>query len=97
MSGEPEAIVLWEFPAADFAGWCDLVGEPEVATHAEYLALLAAVQADQERQGRRVLRARFPVARMRAELAARAWPNTPDHRAAVTGLLADLRSEQFLP
>lgn len=49
-------ITLWEFPAADFADWQALVGSPEVASHADYMALLAAVQADQERQGREVVR-----------------------------------------
>lgn len=79
-------ITLWEFPAADFDAWCELVGAPEVASHADYMALLAAVQADQERQGREVRRVRMTVAEMRAALAERGLPNTPDNRAAITAL-----------
>lgn len=79
-------IALWEFPATDFDAWCQLVGTPEVASHADYMALLAAVQADLERQGREVHRVQMTVAEMRAELAARGLPNTPDNRAAITAL-----------
>lgn len=79
-------ITLWEFPAADFADWQALVGSPEVASHADYMALLAAVQADQERQGREVVRVKMTVAEMRAGLESRGLENTPDNRAAVTAL-----------
>ncbi len=79
-------IALWEFPAADFDAWRELVGTPEVASHADYMALLAAVQADQERQGMEVRRVKMTVAEMRAELVARGLTNTPDNRAAVTAL-----------
>ena len=83
---EPDCIALWEPPPEDHAAWQGLTGE--AMTHEEYLTLLAAVQADQERQGRTVRRARFSVARMRQELSDRDWPNDPPHRAAVTGLVA---------
>lgn len=56
-------IKLWEFPAADFADWNALVGSPEVASHADYMTLLAAVQADNERQGYKVLRVKMTVAK----------------------------------
>lgn len=81
-----DRICLWVFPVVDFASWCELVGTPQVASHAEYLTLLSAVQADQERQGRAVVRVEFTVAEMRAELEARGWANTPELRAAVTAL-----------
>lgn len=79
---------LWQFPAADFDAWCELVDSPEVASHADYMALLAAIQADLERQGQTVRRVTMSVAEMRAELAARGLQNTPDNRAAVTALRA---------
>jgi hypothetical protein len=82
------AVRLWEFPEADFAAWRELVVDPSPRSYAAYLSLLAAVEADQERAGRRVVRVQFSVARMREELARRGWPNTPDRRAAVIGLLA---------
>lgn len=83
-----DQIAIWMFPAADFAAWRELVGSAEVTTHAEYVDLIAAVQADQERQGRRVVRKLFTVAEMKQELASRGWANTPDNRAAVTALRA---------
>jgi hypothetical protein len=81
-------ITLWEFPDADFADWLALVGKAEVASHADYMALLAAVQADLERQGREVVRVKMTVAEMRAGLAERGLENTPDNRAAITALRA---------
>lgn len=76
-------IKLWIFPPTDFPAWCELVGTPKVATHADYLTLLAAIQADQEHSGRTVRRVQMTVAEMRERLAANDWPNTPDYRAAV--------------
>jgi len=76
-------ICLWVFPERDFADWCELVGSPQVASYGEYLTLLAAVQADQERQGHRAARIAMTVAAMRAGLAARGLENTPDARATV--------------
>lgn len=82
-------IALWVFPPEDFDGWCELVGSPEVADYAGYLALISSIQADQERQGREVARVRFTVAEMKGELAARELANTPDNRACITGLRGD--------
>ena len=82
----PDQICLWEFPAADFPDWLALVGESECQTHADYQTLLAAIQADLERQGHSVIRVRMTVAEMHAGLAAKSWPNTPDNRAAVIAL-----------
>lgn len=79
-------LALWQFPETDFADWCELVGTPQVADYAGYLTLIAAVQADQERQGREVVRAKFTVAEMRATLSAEGLENTPDNRAAITAL-----------
>ncbi len=44
-----DAVVLWEFPEQDFPAWRQLIGETRLTTYAEYLTLLASVQADQER------------------------------------------------
>lgn len=81
-----DRICLWRFPEEDFAAWADLVGTPLVEDYAGYLTLLAAIQADQERQGREVVRVSMTVAEMRAELESRGWENTPGQRAAVIGL-----------
>lgn len=79
-------ITLWEFPAADFDAWCALVGSPQVASHAEYMTLLAAVQADLERMGQAVIRVKMTVAEMQSALSERGLENTPDNRAAITAI-----------
>lgn len=79
-------IKLWIFPEKDFADWCELVGSPQVASYSEYLTLIAAVQADQERQGREVLRVCFTVADMIAGLAESNLENTAHNRAAITAM-----------
>jgi len=76
-------ITLWLFPKADFAAWCELVGDPQVGDFAGYLTLLASVQADQEHSGRTVRRVQMTVAEMRDARVVNAWPNTPGYRAAV--------------
>jgi hypothetical protein len=76
-------ICLWTFNAEDFADWCHLVGSPEVASYANYLTLLAAVQADCERSGHAVRRVCISVAEMRRRLHAGRLENTPDNRAQV--------------
>jgi hypothetical protein len=78
-----DKVNLWVFPENDFAAWCELVGASLVGSHAGYMTLLAAVQADVERQGLVVRRVMLTVAEMRESLAAHNWPNTPDYRAAV--------------
>ena len=80
-------ITLWLFPREDFDAWAELVGEPIVANYDEYLNMLVAMQADQERQGRTVVRVDLTVAEMKKQLAARGLENTPDGRAAVTALI----------
>jgi len=79
-------ICVWVFPEADFADWCELVGTPQVVDYAGYLALLAAVEADQERQGHVVRRVEMTVAQMREALVERDLPNTPVARAAVLAM-----------
>lgn len=81
-----DSIALWQFPESDFVSWCEFVGSPQVASFSEYLTLLAAIQADQERQGRTVVRVRFTVDEMMASLAEHGIENTPDNRAAVTAM-----------
>lgn len=76
-------IYLWDFPPEDFEAWRALVGDPEVDSHSAYLTLLAAIQADQERQGHPVRRVRFSVAEMRLWLVTEGLENTPDNRALV--------------
>lgn len=78
-------IHLWAFPESDFAEWCELVATPQVRSYQEYLTLIAAVQADQERQGIEVRRVEMTVAEMRRRLAEAELPNTPDSRATVIG------------
>jgi hypothetical protein len=56
-------------------------------TYGDYLAAIAALQADLERRGSIVVRAKFSVATMLAELQERGWPNDVKHRAGVTGEL----------
>ncbi len=84
---EPLAITLWLFPREDFDAWANLVGEPIVSTYGEYLNILVALQADQERQGRVVVRVDLSVDEMKKQLAARGLENTTDGRAAVTALI----------
>jgi hypothetical protein len=79
-------ICRWIFPPADFPAWRELVSDTDLASHADYLALVAAVQADQERAGRTVQRIKMTVAEMAAALAESGWPNTPEYRAAVFAL-----------
>ena len=74
---------LWIFPESDFAAWCELVGTPQAGNYTGYMTLVAAVQADQEHQGRTVRRVQMTVAEMREALAANNWPNEPNYRAAV--------------
>ena len=76
-------IHLLVFPASDFAEWSELVATPQVRSYQEYLTLIAAVQADQERQGIEVRRVSFTVAEMRRRLAEAGLPNTPDSRARI--------------
>lgn len=88
-------INLWIFPAADFDHWCKLVGDDgKLATHADYMAMIAAVQADQERQGHKVRRVGMRVASMQSALAARNLPNTPDNRALVIASEPTLKSRR---
>lgn len=79
-------ICLWEFPAADFADWLVLVGKPECRSHGDYLTLLAAVQADQERQGQEVVRMKMTVAAMREALESAGRENTAANRATVIAM-----------
>jgi len=85
---ELDRTLLWDWPAADCADWLTLVGTAAaVQSHAEYQTLLAAVQADLEQQGLRVVvRVSMTVAEMRAALARHRQPNTPDGRAAAQAL-----------
>lgn len=79
-------IRLWQFPESDFPAWRELVGESECETFADYMSLLAAVQADQERQGRTVARVKMTVSEMRQRLNELILTNTPDNRALVLAM-----------
>lgn len=74
---------IWVFPECDFDAWRNLAGTTEVDDYAGFLTLLAACQADLERQGHSVRRVKMTVAEMRDRLAERNWPNTTIHRAMV--------------
>lgn len=79
-------VKLWIFPAQDFAAWCELTGNnpaTDIASHADYMAMIAATQADLERDGKEVARVGMRVASMRAQLDAWGIDNTPDNRASI--------------
>ncbi len=78
---------LWEFPESDFAAYQAMPDVPRLKSYGDYLAVIAAMQADLERQGTCVVRVQIPVATMLAELEKHHWPNDTEHRAGVTGEL----------
>ena len=78
-------VYLWEFPESDFAAYQAMPDTPQLKSYGDYLAVLAAMQADLERRDSRVIRVRFPVATMLAELERHGWPNDVPHRTRVTG------------
>ena len=80
-------VYLWEFPEADLAAHQALPDTPRMKTHDDYLAAIAALQADLERRGSIVVRVKFSIATMLAELQERGWLNDVKHRAGVTGEL----------
>ena len=86
-------IAVWKFALPfrqqllDFAAYLAMPDTPRLESHGHYLALVAAIQADVERSGKRVMRVRIPVATMIAELGKHGWPNDTKHRAKVIGLL----------
>ena len=80
-------VYLWEFPEEDFAAYLAMPDTPRLESHDHYLAAIAAIQADVEQRGTRVVRLRVPVATMLAELENRNWPNDAQHRAMVIGEL----------
>lgn len=82
-----DEITLWIFPRDDFAAWRAMPDTPPLKSYDEYLTVLAAIQADKEREGAVVRRVEFPVATMLAELTRHGWPNDCKHRAAVLGLV----------
>ena len=80
-------VYLWEFPEADLAAHQALPDTPHMKTYGDYLAAIAALQADLERRGSIVVRVKFSIATMLAELQERGWLNDVKHRAGVTGEL----------
>ena len=78
-------VFLWEFPESDFAAYLAMPDTPRLESHGQYLAVIAAMQADLERQGTRVVRVQMTVATMLAELEKHGWPNDTKHRTQVTG------------
>ena len=85
--GSARRVWLWEFPESDLAAHQALPDVAQVETHGDYLARLAGLQADLEGRGAIVVRVKFPVAVMLAELQKRGWPNDVQHRAEVTAEL----------
>jgi len=84
---QADGVVLWEVPVADFTAWRAMPDTPTLQSHGDYLAALAAIQADVERAGKNVRRVRLPVADVIAALEKNNWPNDTKHRAKVIGLL----------
>ena len=87
-------VWLWEFPEADLAAYLAMPDTPRIKTYGDYLAALAALQADLEGRGLIVVRVRFPVATVLAELERHGWPNNTQHRAKVTAELGVRQEEQ---
>jgi DNA-binding XRE family transcriptional regulator len=85
----PGRCAIWVFPPRDFAAWRKLVGPRNAdKTYSDYMARIAAVQADIERQGGAVVRVPCTVARMKRELRRRGLKNAPGERAAIIASLA---------
>lgn len=80
-------VYLWEFPEADLAAHQAMPDTPRMKTYGDYLAAIAAMQADLEGRGGVVVRVKFSVATMLAELKKHGWPNDVKHRAGVTNEL----------
>jgi len=78
-------VYLWELPPEDFEAYQAMPDTPRLKSHGHYLAVLAAMQADLEGRGTRVVRVQMTLATMLAELARHNWPNDTKHRAGVTG------------
>jgi hypothetical protein len=84
---QQSCALLWMFPEEDFPAYKAMPDTPTMNTYNDYLALLAAIQADVERTGKVVRRMQIPVAMMLAELEKHGWPNDVKHRTKVIGLL----------
>ena len=80
-------VFMWEVPPEDFDAYLAMPDTPAPESHGHYLALVAAIQADVERTGKRVMRVRIPVSTVIAELDRHNWPNDTKHRAKVIGEL----------
>jgi uncharacterized protein YlaN (UPF0358 family) len=89
-----EGILLWEFPAVDFSAWRAMPDTPALKSYGEYLAVVAAVQADVEQKGKIVVRVKLPVADVIAELTRQGLENNNQNRAKVLGLLASKQGSQ---
>ena len=46
-------VFLWEFPESDFAAYLAMPDTPRLESHGQYLAVIAAMQADLERRDSR--------------------------------------------
>ena len=76
----PSAIDQWRYVAAGQA--IGYAGAPALNSYDDYLALVAAVQADVERVSKRVVR--VPVATMIAELEKHGWPGSVSGNSLVS-------------
>ncbi len=85
-------VWLWEFPESDFAAHQAMPETPRLATYGDYLGALAALQADLERRDMIVVRVKFSVSAMLAELEKHGWPNDVQHRAKVTGEFGNMQT-----
>ncbi len=83
-----DGILLWEFPEQDLDAYRTMPDTRAFKTYGEYLAAMAALQADIERRGKIVLRVKLPVADVVAELARLGLTNNNQNRAQVVTLLA---------
>ncbi len=91
---QADGVILWEYPEQDLAAYLTMPDTRAFKTYGDYLAVIAAIQADIERQGKIVVRVKATVADVVAELGKRGLPNNNQNRAAVLGLLASKQGSQ---
>ncbi len=87
MPQDASCAYLWQFPESGFDQWRAMPDTPALESYGDYLAVIAALQADIERKGTEVRRVRMSVIAMIAELENRGFPNDVQHRTRIIGLL----------
>lgn len=86
-----QAAGLWIFPERQFDLWREVCKHPDCESYAQFFAVIAATQADEERKRRKVTRMFMTVEQMLEELACRELRNDRIDRAILLGYLVDGR------